>query len=251
MKPVLENFSVEDCFGEESGLPVKGSKFDLWMTQGDSNVSNRFAEMAWFAMREPVSNFLNGAQGDKDHSYAEAELHRCLELVHELAHKSYVDDPYNPFFFEAYIEDYEIPGNMDGTLPFSGLFLMGAFTIICVDKTISNLRLNNAQESARYALYIGAALFSMEGFKEPEHSKVARMGGIVRALRSPKSKEKDFVLECWRAWQAKPSQYRGKADFARDMLQKCQHLVSQKKIEDWCRGWERESKNNSTSSVSI
>ena len=31
--------------------------------------------------------------------------------------------------------------------------------------------------------------------------------------------------------------YKSKAAFARDMLEKCEHLTSTKKIEDWCREW--------------
>ena len=55
-----------------------------------------------------------------------------------------------------------------------------------------------------------------------------------------KQREKAFILECWKNWQQSPSTYKSKAAFARDMLTKCESLTSQKKIEDWCREWEKE-----------
>jgi hypothetical protein len=55
----------------------------------------------------------------------------------------------------------------------------------------------------------------------------------------PKQDEKKFVFECWQQWQKKPELYGSKAAFARDMLDKCVCLTSQKKIEDWCREWQK------------
>ena len=69
-------------------------------------------------------------------------------------------------------------------------------------------------------------------------SKFAAESAMLRYKNDPKQKEKVFVRECWDAWQKKPKSYTGKADFARSMLDKCEHLKSQKKIEDWCRDWE-------------
>lgn len=56
----------------------------------------------------------------------------------------------------------------------------------------------------------------------------------------PKQAEKAFVKDCWLEWQRNADRYNGKAAFARDMLSKCENLISQKKIEDWCRRWEKE-----------
>ena len=72
-------------------------------------------------------------------------------------------------------------------------------------------------------------------------SKFAAESAMSRYKKDPKQKEKMFVRECWEAWQKEPSKYGGKAKFAKDMLTKCVHLESQKKIEDWCRSWEVES----------
>ena len=57
--------------------------------------------------------------------------------------------------------------------------------------------------------------------------------------RDPKQKEKRFVFTCWQEWQNSPERYSSKVAFSRDMLDKCDHLISNKKIEDWCREWEK------------
>lgn len=68
---------------------------------------------------------------------------------------------------------------------------------------------------------------------------VAAKGGKAAAAKDERQVEKAFVRECWKEWRADPARYRGKAAFARDMLDKCGSLKSQKKIEDWCREWEK------------
>ncbi|MGF6757266.1 hypothetical protein [Paraburkholderia sp. GAS42] len=71
-------------------------------------------------------------------------------------------------------------------------------------------------------------------------SAIASLGGKARAAKDPKQREKTFIKDCWQDWQLKPDTYKSKAAFAVDMLDKCEHLSSQKKIEDWCRTWESE-----------
>lgn len=71
----------------------------------------------------------------------------------------------------------------------------------------------------------------------------ALKGAMAKIDRDPKQRAKQLVFECWQNWQAKPDNYKTKADFARDMLDKSEHLKSQKKIEDWCRAWEKEKCN--------
>jgi hypothetical protein len=68
-------------------------------------------------------------------------------------------------------------------------------------------------------------------------SAVASRGGMARHLNDPRRREKQMVRECWDAWQREPARYSGKAAFARDMLQKVEHLKSQPVIEAWCREW--------------
>jgi|CXWL01.1.fsa_nt_gi hypothetical protein len=68
---------------------------------------------------------------------------------------------------------------------------------------------------------------------------MAYQGAIARIRLDPKQNDKKFVFTCWQEWQDCPERYSSKASFARDMLEKCEHLVSNKKIEDWCREWEK------------
>lgn len=70
--------------------------------------------------------------------------------------------------------------------------------------------------------------------------KNARNAALIRVSKDPRQKAKMFVHECWIKWRSSPTNYTGKAAFARDMLIKCSDtLTSQKKIEDWCREWEK------------
>jgi hypothetical protein len=66
----------------------------------------------------------------------------------------------------------------------------------------------------------------------------AKRAAEAKAQSDPRRKEKEFVHDCWIEWQSNPSNYKSKAAFARDMLTKCEHITSQKVIEDWCRVWE-------------
>lgn len=73
------------------------------------------------------------------------------------------------------------------------------------------------------------------------HSKwKAQQGAKARLNNDPRQKEKEFIKDCWIDWQADKSKYKSKAAFSRDMLKKVENLTSQKKIEDWCREWEKE-----------
>ncbi len=74
---------------------------------------------------------------------------------------------------------------------------------------------------------------------ENEFSIRAQISANKWHENNPKRKDKEFIFECWQEWCNKPSQYKSKADFSRSMLDKCEHLTSQKKIEDWCREWEK------------
>lgn len=68
-------------------------------------------------------------------------------------------------------------------------------------------------------------------------SSLAIHAAKARYAKDPKQKELEFVYDCCEAWQAKPTAYKSKAAFARDMVDKCEHLASTKNIEDWCRQW--------------
>ena len=71
---------------------------------------------------------------------------------------------------------------------------------------------------------------------------MASEGGISRTNNDPKQRDKVLVRECWDKWQERPADYKGKAEFARDMREKFPNLKSQPVIEGWCRNWECEKK---------
>lgn len=66
-----------------------------------------------------------------------------------------------------------------------------------------------------------------------------REAARARVENDERQKDKQFVFQCWIAWQQNPSRYRSKSAFARDMIEKAEKLVSEKVITDWCRGWEK------------
>lgn len=72
-----------------------------------------------------------------------------------------------------------------------------------------------------------------------ERSAFSLLGAMAKIANDPRQAEKTFIFECWQSWQKSPDIYEGKAAFARDMLTKCEELKSTKKIEDWCREWEK------------
>lgn len=70
-------------------------------------------------------------------------------------------------------------------------------------------------------------------------SESGRNAAMVRYSQDGKQKEKAFIRECWIDWSKAPNRYASKAAFARDMLTKVEKITSAKKIEDWCREWEK------------
>lgn len=70
-------------------------------------------------------------------------------------------------------------------------------------------------------------------------SKRAAHAAKSKHAIDPRRQEKAFVKAKWAEWQDLPSKYRSKAAFASAVLKECKHLVSTKKIEDWCREWEK------------
>lgn len=98
--------------------------------------------------------------------------------------------------------------------------------------------LTSAIEAAN-ALANAIAIKSKNETLKKVRRDMAYRGAIARIKLDPKQNDKKFVFTCWQEWQNSPEKYSSKASFARDMLDKCEHIVSSKKIEDWCRDWEK------------
>ncbi len=124
---------------------------------------------------------------------------------------------------------------------FRELFLFNALREI--DDALIRIALDDreavvAAVEASNALSNAVAIASVDEQRADARRQLAYEGAIEKLRRDPKQREKAFVRECWEKWQQKLDAYRSKAAFARDMLNKCEHLESAKKIEDWCRQWE-------------
>lgn len=69
-------------------------------------------------------------------------------------------------------------------------------------------------------------------------SELALIGAKARLAKDPRQEDKACVRECWDLWQKDLPRYKGKADFARDMIEKYESLKSAEVIARWCREWE-------------
>lgn len=67
----------------------------------------------------------------------------------------------------------------------------------------------------------------------------AKNAAAAKLANDKSQTEKTFVYGCWQEWQSGKTIYKGKAAFARDMLEKCENLTNQNVIEGWCRMWEK------------
>lgn len=66
----------------------------------------------------------------------------------------------------------------------------------------------------------------------------------LRHAKDPKRQAKDFVRECWIAWQAAPQTYASASAFARAMLDKFPELLtSEVVVTRWVRQWDREAED--------
>ncbi|WP_124614605.1 hypothetical protein [Burkholderia sp. Bp9143] len=70
-------------------------------------------------------------------------------------------------------------------------------------------------------------------------SENGRRAAIARHNSSPKAREKEAAFRHWLAWQAGSVQYKSAAEFAREVLDKSEHLESSAVIEGWCRAWKK------------
>lgn len=92
----------------------------------------------------------------------------------------------------------------------------------------------------------GAIAYLVFVAREAMQTELARESARRRHDVDPKQAAKALVRECWDEWQEQPDRYKGKAAFARDMLDKSLDakgmpvLESQPVIERWCREWERQ-----------
>ncbi len=197
---------------------------------------------------------------------SEAIIHACdfwLWLVSRLdvASNFCNGDPEKYFFEELFGKTFDAPdtdgdkavneiGTLldgsyteDGSAPFALIQVMG----VVVDYSAQAMKAEkngNHQMAWSFACdaqyWAGILNAELARGKEPSVLSVNALNAALARWRDdPKQAEKEFIRKCWCEWKENQDRYKSKAAFARDMLSKCEHLTSQKKIEDWCRAWEK------------
>jgi len=101
----------------------------------------------------------------------------------------------------------------------------------CREKNAMQSVLIAAKEGMEKALLAGSSL---------QKQSQARRGAKAKLANDPKQAAKSIVKECWGEWQRKPSSYKGKSAFAKDMMTKFEALDNQAVITRWCGQWEKE-----------
>ncbi|HZV97494.1 MAG TPA: hypothetical protein VFF74_00750 [Methylophilaceae bacterium] len=139
----------------------------------------------------------------------------------------------------------------DGNAPFALLQVMG----VIVDYSVQAMTSEKAgshdiawsyASDAQYWAGILRANLAQKSEPSPLSTNAIK-AALKRWDQDPKKQEKLFIYDCWTVWQEEPERYKSKAAFARAMLSSpnIKHLTSQKKIEDWCREWEKSSSMHS------
>lgn len=116
-----------------------------------------------------------------------------------------------------------------------------------IDESAVSLNMGNPYKAAIWLMrtnecnLMASSYTENQNFFSDARKEMAFRGAMARLANDPRQKAKDFVLNCWQVWREEPENYKSKADFAKDMLkqEQCNSLKSQKKIEDWCREWEK------------
>ncbi|MCP3019619.1 hypothetical protein [Cupriavidus basilensis] len=110
-------------------------------------------------------------------------------------------------------------------------------TLEAIDTTALNLKSGNAGAAVVSAMeaaeWYNAAIRVLSGNRA--QLSMAHHGGKARHRQS--NKEKRFVYECWQDWKSGKTSYPSGSEFARDMLDKCEHIKSVKSIETWLPRW--------------
>ncbi|MEM8510923.1 hypothetical protein RCH14_000214 [Massilia sp. MP_M2] len=186
---------------------------------------------------------------------------RLANYAHDLSfyeNRDYSDPPCPPFrkirtadewrnYIAAIAEGYDRSVDYREYEPSQ---LIAVCAVLMVDQACSDIKASGfskdtisllmAAHRFLHAAEISISEFNREGLLKHANSETARKRANLRHEKDPKQADRHFVFNCWKEWRKKPETYKGKAAFARDMLDKCENLESQKVIEDWCRRWETE-----------
>ncbi|AOJ63372.1 hypothetical protein WJ32_13495 [Burkholderia ubonensis] len=246
MKKHITNFSPAEYFGCDGGDPESGPWAD-WINGRADFIDPAFAQFMWWHLCEAQMLYadMEAAQRTGIRLAAEefdASVSQDLALIETHCHKPLKLT--SPFSVESALG--AIPGD-DRTLP----RLLLAYSIWCVDRVIDSLRCSDAKGAAAASAYVLNALNLIHEYRADFPEVQARIESQKQSERAraryavdDKQREKRFVKECWQDWRKNPALYKSKAQFTRDMLEKCEFLESSANIEKWCRQWEKEETNH-------
>ena len=135
----------------------------------------------------------------------------------------------------------------DAVAAFRELFLFHALREI--DNALIGMDLDGreavvAAVGAANALSNAIAIESGSEKEQEMRRNMAYRGAMEKLKRDPKQAAKVRVKECWNDWQKKPTNYKGKSAFAKDMMAKFEELDSQAVITRWCGQWEKDAANS-------
>lgn len=95
--------------------------------------------------------------------------------------------------------------------------------------------------AATQAIEMAKAMYNSNESFAKALTDTASKGAKARHRADPKREDKKRVYQKYLVWRARPQMYPNKVEFARDMLEmKGIKLVSEKKITDWVRAWDRQ-----------
>lgn len=169
---------------------------------------------------------VNGAAADVDYaSWREADMHWKMDTEIRVIH--------------AAQQDLDAPGNFAG--PQALLVALGY-----LEHAVASSVLQESDEEVADCLlqanWFLTLVTNEELIDAAERKKLSERAKAGHA-RSPKRAAKNFVRECWMAWEESPSQYKSVAHFARAMVEKFPDtLATEVTVTRWVRGWRGESK---------
>jgi hypothetical protein len=145
--------------------------------------------------------------------------------------------------WQSYSAGGAVKGDGDAVAVFREMFLFHALREI--DNALIGMDLDGreavvAAVGAANALSNAIAIESGSEKEQEIRRDMAYRGAIEKLKRDPKQAAKVRVKECWNDWQKKPTNYKGKSAFAKDMMAKFEELDSQAVITRWCGQWEKD-----------
>ncbi|MGJ7533908.1 hypothetical protein [Variovorax sp. ZT5P30] len=221
---------------DPDGYPIPYSEQDIrhllenWPSWADDRPSFPKDDMADFDTLEEVLNSeypYGPVEGFE--SAVDAEFYAVLALtkVTEAEWRLHINEKQTENGIR--IHAGELPWKVSDAVAV-GALLVEAMEIIChAERNLSDAQLSKMRADMH-------AKLEMQ-IRQDARTEIGKAGAAAKLAKDPKQFEKAAVRECWNAWQADPSRYKGVAAFARDMLQKFERLESQPVIERWCREW--------------